>query len=182
MVPVAQGNHLGPYRTGGPHPGGEPDHHGHRHRTALVLADAVGDKDQQHNGGDDRKDIGKEHDDVIYALSDSVEIFLQPNLKTDYNHFVLDCMANRYDAIAMNGPDSWNPDWKVKVNRYEMIWTAEVQIPFACWSTKSPKAGTIWKANFCRSTAGSDATSAWSNTPANPGFHTQELFGTLKFQ
>jgi len=124
----------------------------------------------------------KEHDDVIYALSDSVEIFLQPGGKGDYNHFVLDYMGNRYDEMAMNGPGGWNADWKVKVSKTDTTWTAEVVIPFNSWTSKPPKHGDTWKANFCRSTVGIDETSAWSNYPGNPGFHTQELFGTLRFK
>ncbi len=38
--------------------------------TAFILPDAEGNQDQQHKSGDDGKEIGEEHDDVIHHAAD----------------------------------------------------------------------------------------------------------------
>ncbi len=65
MIPVAEGHHLRPYRTGGPWPGSASDQNGHHHDSPLGFPYTVGDQDQQHKRRNHGKQIGKEHNQII---------------------------------------------------------------------------------------------------------------------
>ena len=70
MVTVTQGDNLRTDGTAGPGPGGQADNQCDNGGAALLLADGVGDQDQQDEAGDNGEDVGDEHDEVVESTAD----------------------------------------------------------------------------------------------------------------
>jgi hyaluronoglucosaminidase len=122
---------------------------------------------------------------IFFNSDDVIELFLQPEGASTYGHLVFDHQGNRFDEKGAGGGSSWNPGWRVEVARADGVWTAEVAVPFSAFAAlgaSAPRRGAIWKANFCRHLVAGGRLSAWSSVPGNPGFHTTELFGMLRFE
>ena len=69
VVTVAEGDDLGAHRTAGPGPARKADDHRDERGAAKLLADGVGDQDQEDEGGDDGEDVRDEHDDIIHSAA-----------------------------------------------------------------------------------------------------------------
>ncbi|NOY79793.1 MAG: DUF4091 domain-containing protein [Kiritimatiellaeota bacterium] len=107
---------------------------------------------------------------------DCIEIFLERPGATGPDHFIVNSRGTFYDARA--GDAQWNAKAKIAVRVEDTAWTVECALP---WTDLGgpPRAGDVWRANFCRERKVHNELSNWSCTYGN--FGRPERFGRLVF-
>jgi hypothetical protein len=120
-----------------------------------------------------------------------VEVFLDPEgdllayfeIEVNPLNAVLDLVVRR-TRTGLRKEFRWECEGlRTRVHRHPRGWVAELAIPFGAIVAMPPRAGTRWRANFCRidRPRGREwELSAWSPT-GRPRFHTPERFGILQF-
>ncbi|MHC4873915.1 MAG: sugar-binding protein, partial [Planctomycetota bacterium] len=91
-----------------------------------------------------------EHDDNVW-LDDSVEVFIDPDLK-GRSWYQLAVSANNVslDSNSLQGRD-WEPRWFYQVRRKQSRYNVEIMIPYeALGFMTAPKSGTKWAINLTR--------------------------------
>jgi hypothetical protein len=130
-----------------------------------------------------KKPINKKHDDYIFANPEMVEIFIQPNKNGDYGHFAFDNFGNYFDEKSADGQDSWDPDWKVNIDKKKNMWIATMKVTLdemELIGAEKPERGVTWRFNVLRIPYKSTI-QAFSPT-TNHGFHEKEMFGLVRFK
>ena len=125
---------------------------------------------------------------------ETVEVFFDPcgdlqsyfEIEVNPLGAVLD-LVFRKSRSGYKGDRAWDCEGlQTLVRRHAEGWTAELAIPFASVTNSPPRAGSQWRANFCRidrpSRDGSlpRELTAWSS-PLRASFHTPERFGVIEF-
>ena len=125
---------------------------------------------------------------------ETVEVFLDPagdlesyfEIEVNPLGTVLDLVL-RKSRSGYKGDIAWHCDGlRTLVRMHAGGWSAELAIPFASVTNSPPRAGSRWRANFCRIDRPSrDGTlprelTAWS-PPLRASFHTPERFGVIEF-
>jgi hypothetical protein len=143
--------------------------------------------------------------DSMFWNEEVTELFLAPDRLDQYFELQWNPLGAVFDAIIHNtmGPDGISKkidgDWAftakgmrsaVKVDGTvanaqdeDRSWTVEAVIPFADLGLTTPKAGTVWRANFYRFSRGKNNPElqlSWSPTRL-PSFHQPNRFGYLEF-
>lgn len=129
-----------------------------------------------------KADVTQRDGPVFY--DDSLEFFLQPDPESkDYYQFAMNSIGVKFDSRRQDA--GFDADWRGAARVYpeQMLWIAEVAIPFSALGASSPHAGATWRANFCRNrVAGARDKiefSCWS--PTYGSFHTPIRFGKITF-
>ena len=125
---------------------------------------------------------------------ETVEVFFDPagdlesyfEIEVNPLGTVLDLVL-RKSRSGYKGDIAWDCDGlRTLVRAHAGGWSAELAIPFASVTNLPPRAGSQWRANFCRidrpSRDGSlpRELTAWS-PPLRASFHTPERFGVIEF-
>lgn len=115
--------------------------------------------------------------------NDSVEIFITPEeTGKTYFQLVFNAYGSQFDQKCVSGKgieSSWNGNWKVRTDKGDRYWTAEVEIPFEDFIKEGLNIGKIWRINVCRNNIKKRELQTWS--PTLTGFHVPERFGYLYF-
>jgi len=126
---------------------------------------------------------------------ETVEVFFDPagdlesyfEIEVNPIGTVLD-IAFRKSRSGYKGDRAWDCEGlRTLVRTHPQGWSAELAIPFASVTNSPPRAGSQWRANFCRidrpSRHGSlpRELTAWS-PPLRESFHTPERFGVIEFE
>lgn len=93
----------------------------------------------------------KGRDDSSFWGSTAAEIFVDVNDGLPFRHLAFNLAGGYYDALG-NDAKGWNPKWtfKIKIDKKNDRWTAEVFLPFKEFGGKVPKNGDSWKINVIR--------------------------------
>ena len=98
------------------------------------------------------------HDGPVYK-EDGVEAILLPQGETDIRQVCVNAIGTVFDRIGSDA--SWNGQLQVKTGRgaaadlpegvtgMEAFWCVEMALPFAEMRLAPPKAGDVWRVNFC---------------------------------
>lgn len=133
-----------------------------------------------------------ERDAPLYQ-EETVEVFVDPMGDLGaYYEFETNPLGAMLDIVFRRSRSGYKGDWswnceglRVASRKTGRGWTAEFAIPFAPIAAQ-PRAGDVWRVNFCRierpSRDGSlpRELTAWS-PPLRETFHTPERFGFLEF-
>jgi hypothetical protein len=118
----------------------------------------------------------REHDAPLWT-DDSVEVFLRPNGRGTYYHFVVNALGALYDSREQDA--AWNSHARSAALRGARAWTCRLTIP---WTDLGgcPAPGSEWTANFTRNRRTTvEQLSCWSVT--HGGFHNTQMFGAVRF-
>ncbi|NLC55744.1 MAG: DUF4091 domain-containing protein [Armatimonadetes bacterium] len=115
------------------------------------------------------------HDAQVWA-GDCIELFIQPDGKGAYYHFITNADGARYDERERDG--AWNAEWEARGHREETGWSVELAIPWTALGNP-PQPGARWRLNVCRSRRPQPEICAWSATGS--GFHVPDRFGEVCF-
>lgn len=120
------------------------------------------------------------HDDKVWR-DDSVTVFLDTKHdRKHYFHLCASAIAAKYESKdVVDNPDSWNPDWQVRVTKQAKEWRIVVAVPFASMGVGAPKPGTVWGADFCRHELPHAELTSWS--PVRTGLHEPDRWGEIVF-
>lgn len=125
---------------------------------------------------------------------ETVEVFFDPvgDLES-YFEIEVNPLGTVLDLVLRKSRSGYKADraWqcdglRTLVRQHAGGWSAEMAIPFASVTNLPPRAGSRWRANFCRIDRPSrDGTlprelTAWS-PPLRASFHTPERFGVIEF-
>ena len=125
---------------------------------------------------------------------ETVEVFFDPagDLES-YFEIEVNPLGTVLDLVLRKSRSGYKADraWQCEglrtlVRRHDGGWSAEMAIPFASVTNSPPRAGSRWRANFCRIDRPSrDGTlprelTSWS-PPLRANFHTPERFGVIEF-
>jgi hypothetical protein len=120
-----------------------------------------------------------------------VEVFVDPigdleayfEIEVNPLNAVLEVVARR-NRSGYAKDFSWRCEGlRTAARRTDAGWCAELAIPFRSLVAAPPRAGTTWRANFCRIDRPPSVErelSAWS-PPMRGSFHTPERFGLIEF-
>ncbi len=132
--------------------------------------------------------------DASLYEEETVEVFFDPagdlesyfEIEVNPLGTVLD-LVFRKSRSGYKGDRTWDCEGlRTFVRTHAGGWSAELAIPFASVTNSPPRAGSRWRANFCRidrpSREGSlpRELTAWS-PPLRANFHTPERFGVIEF-
>ena len=134
-----------------------------------------------------------ERDALLYE-EETVEVFLDPAGDLEcYFEIEVNPLGTVLDLVLRKSRSGYKADraWQCEglrtlVRRHDGGWSAEMAIPFASVTNSPPRAGSRWRANFCRIDRPSrDGTlprelTSWS-PPLRANFHTPERFGVIEF-
>jgi len=122
----------------------------------------------------------KDHDaSKLYRTDESVTVvFTLPSLLAADFLFSANSRGTRYDAL--NGVQSWNPEWEFKAAEMPGGWQAEMKIPWKAFALKSPPVGS-WRVNFLRWDAVEKRLSEWVPTYSITG-ETRKYDGRITFE
>jgi len=116
---------------------------------------------------------------------DHIEIFMDydPKKVNSYLHLCVNSLGTIYDGIGQ-GTLEWNGDWKVATTEDDNGWSVEIALDLASASMHTPKPGTVWRFNACRSCPkindGRVENSSWS--VCQKSFHEARSFGEIIFE
>ena len=122
----------------------------------------------------------KDHDaSKLYRTDESVTVvFTLPSLLAADFLFSANSRGTRYDAL--NGVQSWNPEWEFKAAEMPGGWQAEMKIPWKAFAFKAPPVGS-WRVNFLRWDAVEKRLSEWVPTYSITG-ETRKYDGRITFE
>ena len=113
---------------------------------------------------------------------DSVEIFLFPDKKDDYFHFVINTIGCYWNGMGLGAPAQ--PLWNLQAKTYvgKDFWSLEVKIPFKVLKTV-PKNEEKWLVNIARNTFTASYEKKYTCwPPLKKGFHDLKNFGSFIFK
>ena len=118
---------------------------------------------------------------------DALEIYLQPQpskAPVNYYQLLTSAIGTQLDAVRMadgRTDMTTRPDWQVKTQARPGEWTAEVFIPFKALNLSGmPKAGEVWRGNFCVDSAkGFTSATTWAFTAGD--YRDPVIFGEMLF-
>ena len=120
-----------------------------------------------------------------------VEVFLDPVGDAEsYFEIEVNPLGTVVDLVCRKNRSGYAKDFawdcdglRTAVRRTADGWTTELSIPFASLIAEAPRAGTKWRANFCRIDRPENRErelTAWSSTGLRQ-FHVPQRFGVLEF-
>jgi len=127
-------------------------------------------------------------DSVAIFEDDSVEVFIDVGDGSTYRHFGVNAAGSFYDEKGRDA--SWNSNTRVWTGKTPAGWWAVFAIPLNELTDAPPgpdtvippRAGTLWRGNFCRTQPAQvppERYTSWS--PTNGSFHRRDKFGTMQF-
>jgi hypothetical protein len=122
-------------------------------------------------------------DDTAIFKGDSIEIFIQPpGMSPGYYQFAVNPVGGIWDTRweRPRKMQSWNGEGVRLAGQVRPDdWTVEMAIPFKTLGRKTPRQGSEWRVNFCRTEVPDRELTCWSYTGG--GYHIPERFGHLQF-
>jgi hypothetical protein len=111
---------------------------------------------------------------------DCVEVFIDPGAsRKNYYHFMLNSKNVQFKekCSSMGKEKGWAGAWQSATALQPDGWMAETKIPLSNF-TLAPDTGSVWGINLCRDRKTEPEVTAWA--PTFLGFHTPEMFGTVR--
>lgn len=132
--------------------------------------------------------IDRKHDDKQIWMDNDIEIFLSSfTNKEDYYQLIINSSGN-YADLKSGNDYSWESNAEIKTSVNPDGWTAEIKIPLEKLGIAELKAGSLIKANYCRSRmllkGTKEENQLYILSPfldKNKGFHQPDRFGTFHF-
>lgn len=112
---------------------------------------------------------------------DSVEMLIRPpGERSSLYHFIVNAQGVRFDAEVLD--KSWDATWTAETSIDADGWSAVMAIPFAAFKpVPPPRAGDVWRMNFCRNSPSGEAShrSIWS--PTIGSLQSPQYYGQVEF-